>query len=143
MQLVWFPGQHLHLYTHDDMMSPILTLCFLLVWKDSTHLTKQPCTPRSISVHNTIVWSAWSKVFLKSNSNTLTKVWSVSVVADWKSLLNSVTSNKWNFKYCYYWWHHHIVEHLHNIMTLQINNFNSFFNSYNNLRGLSSRDNIL
>ncbi len=35
------------------------------------------------------------------------------------------------------------MEHLHDIMALQINNFNSFFNSCNNLRGLSDMDNIL
>ncbi len=35
------------------------------------------------------------------------------------------------------------MEHLHDIMALQINNFNSFFNGCNNLRGLSGRDNIL
>ncbi len=34
------------------------------------------------------------------------------------------------------------MEHLHDIMALQINNFNSFFNSCNNLQGLSGRDNI-
>ncbi len=35
------------IYTQDDMMSMILTLYYLLVRKDATHLTKQPCTPRS------------------------------------------------------------------------------------------------
>ncbi len=34
------------------------------------------------------------------------------------------------------------MEHLYDIMALQINNFNSFFNSCNNLQGLSGRDNI-
>ncbi len=36
-----------------------------------------------------------------------------------------------------------MVEHLHDIKVLQINNFNSLFNSCNNLQGLSGRDNIL
>ncbi len=35
------------------------------------------------------------------------------------------------------------MEHLHDIMALKINNFNSLFNSCNNLQGLSGRDNIL
>ncbi len=35
------------------------------------------------------------------------------------------------------------MEHLYDIMALQINNFNSFFNSCNNLQGQSRRDNIL
>ncbi len=47
------------IYTQDDMMLPILTLCFLLVRKDATQLTKQPCTPRLRSLHNTIVWPTW------------------------------------------------------------------------------------
>ncbi len=36
-----------------------------------------------------------------------------------------------------------MVEHLYDIIALQINNFNSFFNICNNLQGLSGRDNIL
>ncbi len=36
-----------------------------------------------------------------------------------------------------------IEEHLYDIMALQINNFNSFFNSCNNLQGLLGRDTIL
>ncbi len=35
------------------------------------------------------------------------------------------------------------MEHLHDILSLQINNFNSFFNSCNNLQCLSGKDNIL
>ncbi len=36
-------------------------------------------------------------------------VWFYLCLTDWKSLLNSVTSNIWNFKYFYYWKYHHIV----------------------------------
>ncbi len=35
------------------------------------------------------------------------------------------------------------MEHLYDITALQINNFNSSFNNYYNLWGLSGRDNIL
>ncbi len=58
-------------------------------------------------------------------------------------IVNLVLQIVQNFKYFYFWGHHHIVEHLHDIMALQINNFNSFFSSCNNLRGLSGKDNIL
>ncbi len=37
VQLVWFSGEPF-IYTQDDMMSPILTLCFLLVRKDAAHV---------------------------------------------------------------------------------------------------------
>ncbi len=48
-------------------------------------------------------------------------VWFYLCLTDWKSLLNLVTSNIWNVIYVYYWGHHHVVEHLHDIMALQIN----------------------
>ncbi len=35
------------------------------------------------------------------------------------------------------------MQHLHDIMALQINNFNSFYSSCNNLPGLTRWDNIL
>ncbi len=90
-----------------------------------------------IQIHISLapIWR-WLLIIFKS-------VWFNLCLTDWKWLLNSVTSNIWNFKYFYYWGHNHIVEHLHDIMALQINNFNSFFNSCNNLWGLSGKYNIL
>ncbi len=40
----------------------------------------------------------WLLIIFKS-------VWFYVRLTDWKSLLNSVTSNIWNFKYFYYWGH--------------------------------------
>ncbi len=59
------------IFTQDDMMSPILTLCFLLARKDAllarkdaSHLTRQPCTSRSKRLHKTIRWSTWPTTYI-------------------------------------------------------------------------------